>query len=211
MRIFIHGTGHKAASWKQTLSYMRDTGDILCPDLGSILGGKEASYGNLYSSFIEYCGRIDGALELCGLSLGGVLALNYALDFPERVGSLVLIGTPHKAPKAALVFQNIVFRLLPESAFNGMAFGKRDTLALGNSLKGLDLGARAQEVRTPTLVLCGEKDNINMKSAQFLARNITGARLRMIEGAGHAVNEEKPETLARALEEFYALVSTPGI
>lgn len=202
-KIFLHGTGHRAESWNETLSYMRDGGDILCPDLRSILGGEEASYGNLYSSFIEYCGGIGEPLELCGLSLGGVLALNYALDFPEKVGSLVLIGTPHKVPKAAFTFQNIIFRLLPEPTFKGMAFGKRDVLALGSSLKGLYLGAGAREVKCPALILCGEKDNVNMKSAQFFAENIKDAKLRIIEGAGHVVNEERPEVLARALEEFY--------
>lgn len=63
-KIFIHGSGHKAESWKATLSYMKNSGDILCPDLSSILKGKEATYENLYAAFIEYCGRIDGRIHL---------------------------------------------------------------------------------------------------------------------------------------------------
>ena len=45
-KILIHGTGHKAASWKKTISCMNDQEDILCPDLCSILKGKEAVYEN---------------------------------------------------------------------------------------------------------------------------------------------------------------------
>lgn len=56
-KILIHGTGHKAASWKETISCMNDQKDILCPDLCSILKGKEAVYENLYSSLIEYMQR----------------------------------------------------------------------------------------------------------------------------------------------------------
>ena len=78
MKILIHGSGHKAASWDKVISYMNNDKDILCPNLSTILNGKEASYDNLYSSFVEYCNKIDGKIDLCGLSLGGILALNYA-------------------------------------------------------------------------------------------------------------------------------------
>ena len=45
-KVFIHGSGHRAASWNQTISHMTDKDDIMCPDLSSILEGKEASYEN---------------------------------------------------------------------------------------------------------------------------------------------------------------------
>lgn len=52
--------GQKAASWEKTTSYMVNGTEILYPDLSNILKGKEASYRNLYSSFAEYCNKIDG-------------------------------------------------------------------------------------------------------------------------------------------------------
>ncbi len=48
--------------------------------------------------------------NLCGISLGGILALNYVLDFPDKVKSLVLIGISHKVPKVMFSIQNIIFR-----------------------------------------------------------------------------------------------------
>jgi len=110
-KVLIHGSGHQSASWKEVISYMPNSEDIMCPNLRSILAGKEASYANLYASFVEYCDQIDGHIHLCGLSLGGILALNYALDFPEKVKSLVLIGPPHKIPKVAFGIQNVISRL----------------------------------------------------------------------------------------------------
>ena len=136
---------------------------------------------------------------------GGILALDYALDHPENVKTLVLIGTPHKVPKGAFALQNVVFRFLPKSTFASMAFNKRDTFALGNSMKDLDFSGRLGELRCPTLILCGEKDGANLQSARFLAEHIPGAELRVIENAGHVVNEENPRALAERLNEFYTL------
>ena len=81
-KILIHGSGHKADSWRQTVSHMAGGEDILCPELSALLRGRPASFENLSAGFAEYCGRLDGPLHLCGLSLGGILALDYALRFP---------------------------------------------------------------------------------------------------------------------------------
>ena len=201
--IFIHGSGHKATSWNETISHMRNDKEILCPNLFSILNGKEASYPNLYSSFVEYCNGISGQIHLCGLSLGGILALNYVLDYPNKVKTLVLIGTPHKIPKVLFSIQNMVFRFLPKSVFKNMAFTKKDIFILVNSIKKLDFSNRVQNIECPTLIVCGKKDSANIKSAYYLAKNIKNAKLKIIENVGHVVNEENPKELAKELDNYY--------
>ena len=202
-KIFVHGSGHKATSWEKTISYMTNNEDIVCPNLSSILEGKEASYENLYSSFVKYCNKTDGQIHLCGLSLGGILALNFALDFPQKVKTLVLIGTPYKVPKVAFSFQNIIFRFLPKSIFETMAFDKKNTFALGDTMKNLDFSDRVKNIKCPTLILCGKKDSANMKSADYLSQSIRSAELKIIENTGHVVNEENPKALADILNEYY--------
>jgi pimeloyl-ACP methyl ester carboxylesterase len=202
--ILIHGSGHKVTSWNETISYMESDKEILCPNLSLILNGKEANYINLYSSFVEYCNKINGQINLCGLSLGGILALNYALDFPEKVKTLVLIGTPHKIPKVMFSIQNMIFRFLPKSVFKNMEFSKNDTFILGNSMKKLDFSNRVQNIKCSTLIICGKKDGANIKSAYYLAKNIKNAKLKIIENTGHIVNEENPKALAKELEEYYS-------
>ena len=189
-KIFIHGSGHKGSSWNEVVKRMKNKDSILCPDLSTILSGKEASYSHLYSSFVEYCNGIEGKIDLCGLSLGGILALNYAIEYPGKVKSLVLIGTPHKVPKLMFSIQNLIFRLLPKSTFKGMAFNKKDTFILGNTMQELDFSNNVQVINCPTLIICGEKDKANMKSAHFLSENIKGSELRIIKETGHVVNEE---------------------
>ena len=189
--------------WQKTISYMKDQKNILCPDLYSILNGQDATYENLYTSFVEYCSRIDGQIHLVGLSLGGIIAMNYALDFPEKVKTLVVIGTPHKIPKVAFEIQNVIFRFFPKSVFKEMAFDKKDTFALGNSIKKLEIADRMQEIKCPVLVICGEKDRANKKSVYYFSENIENVALCMIEKTGHVVNEENPKELARILNEYY--------
>ena len=202
-KIFVHGSGHKATSWEKTISCMTNNEDIVCPNLSSILEGKEASYENLYSSFVKYCNEFDGQIHLCGLSLGGILALNFVLDFPQKVKTLVLIGTPYKVPKVAFSFQNIIFRFLPKSIFETMAFDKKNTFALGDTMKNLDFSDRVKNIKCPTLILCGKKDSANMKSADYLSQNIRSAELKIIENTGHVINEENPKALADILNEYY--------
>ncbi len=156
-RIFLHGFGYTSTSWNETISYMKNKKDILCPNLSSILDGKEADYCNLYSSFTEYCHNNEGQLNLCGFSLGGILVLNYTLDFPDKVKSLVLIGTPHKIPKVMFCIQNIIFKFLPKSTFENMTFNKKDTFILLNSMKTLDFRNKVQMIKCPTLLICGKK------------------------------------------------------
>lgn len=202
-KILIHGSGHKADSWNKVIEYMNNDKDILCPNLATILNGKKSSYINLYSSFADYCNKFEGQIELCGLSLGGILALNYAIDYPNKVKKLVLIGTPHKVPKLMFCIQNIIFKFLPKSLFKTMAFNKKDTFILGNTMKNLDFSNRVRNIKCQTLVICGEKDNANIKSAYYLAENIENAKLEIMKNTGHIINEESPKELSNLLNKFW--------
>ena len=200
--ILIHGLGHKAESWEKTISYMENKKEILYPDLSTILNGKEANYNNLYSQFVKYCNKIDEKINLCGLSLGGILALNYALDFPEKVNSLILIGTPYKVPRVMFRIQNMIFKFLPKSLFESMAFNKKDTFILGNSMKNLDFSNDVKNIKCKTLIIYGKKDKANIKSAYYLSENIKNSQLKIINNTGHIVNEENPRELSLIISNF---------
>lgn len=95
------------------------------------------------------------------------------------------------------------FKFLPQSIFDNMAFNKEDTFILGKSMKKLDFSNKVQKIKCPTLIVCGEKDSANIKSAYYLSENIKNAKLKIIENTGHVVNEEKPQILAKVLEQLY--------
>lgn len=201
--IFVHGSGQRSNSWDKVLSEIEYKNECLTPDLRDILKGKPATYKNLYGAFKSYCDQFEEKINIVGLSLGGILALEYVMENPERVQKLMLIATPHKVPKLVFTIQNIVLRFLPSSLFKDMAFNKEDTLALGKSMKDLNFTNRVSKLKNETCVVCGQKDKTNLKSAYYLKEHIKSAKLIIVEGAGHVLNEEVPEKLAGVINGFF--------
>ena len=198
--IYLHGLGQTPDSWNRVLGYRNTATDNICPDLARLVHGREANYPDLYAAFSALCDTIEDDLTLCGLSLGGVLALNYTIDHPEKVRSLILIATPYKMPKQLLRLQNILFRFLPKSAFSQTGFQKTDFIRLCHSMAELDFSRSLRKVTCPVLVLCGEHDRANQKAARMLAGLLKNAAFQQIPNAGHEVNTDAPERLAEILK-----------
>ena len=200
--IFLHGLGQDCKSWERTAAAMGNGGDVYCPSLPDMLLGKEVCYANLYQTLEEYCEPFNEPFCLCVLSLGGILALHYAIAHSDRVAALVLIGTQYQMPKRLLKLQNILFRCMPNAAFQGMGFGKADVIKLSKSMMHLDFGQDLRRVHCWTLVVCGEKDRANRAAALKLKERIPRAQLAILPRAGHEVNTECPEALGDVLQAF---------
>jgi pimeloyl-ACP methyl ester carboxylesterase len=68
---------------------------------------------------------------------------------------------------------------------------------------------RLAEIKTPTLVIVGDKDWPDvMSSSRLLAEGIDGARLETIPGVAHVPNMERPEEFNRLVLEFLGDVGT---
>ena len=204
--VFIHGIGQCSSSWDKMISFMTKPVNAECPDLVKLLNGEEFTYTNLYRAFSNHCNNIPGPLNLCGLSLGGVFALNYTIDNPARVHSLVVIGARYKVPKALAIIQNIIYQLTPQSTFQKIGFNKKNSIRFVNSMIGLDFSDKLSVISCPTLILCGENDVANKKAVKSLADKMPEAIFQLIENAAHEVNVDNPQALALTLEAFYSAV-----
>lgn len=78
---------------------------------------EKFNYSSLFQEFVAYCNRFEGKLNLCGLSLGGLLALNFAKMFPDKINSLIIIDTPYKILKFLFKLQGIIFHMMPKNTF----------------------------------------------------------------------------------------------
>lgn len=58
------------------------------------------------------------------------------------------------------------------------------------------------DIAVPTLVIVGSEDKAFIGSSEYMARKISGSRLVVLEGAGHAAGIEKADEFNAALLEF---------
>jgi len=66
-----------------------------------------------------------------------------------------------------------------------------------------DLTGDVNKIKTPLLVVCGTEDKMTTPaSSEKIAAEIPGAKLVLIEGAGHMAMMEKPEDFNRAVKDF---------
>ena len=195
--VLLHGMGQNASSWDKTISLLSDDTETVCPELSDFFTEGNCFYNKMYAAFCDYCNNFSELLNLCGLSLGAVLALNYAIDFPKKVNSLILIAPQYDMPKFLLKVQNVLFKFMPESQFT-----KKDFITLTNSMADMDFTNGLDKVTCPVLILCGEKDNVNKKAAIKLAEKLPNAKFATIENSGHEVNIDNPQGLAKVTGEL---------
>ena len=203
--ILIHGLGQNETSWNLVETELKNNNiKVEKPNLYSIIKNEKINYTTMFQKFADYCNSFDDKLNLCGLSLGGILALDYAKKFPDKVNSIILVGTPYKIPKILFKIQGIIFHLMPKATFEKIGCSKKDFISLVNSMSDLDIASNLDKVKCKTLILCGVKDNQNMESAKLLNKNIKGSSFRTIDNSSHEVNIDNPKELSNIIYDFWS-------
>ena len=205
--LYLHGLGQNPDSWNRTIKETKVSESSVSLSLSEMLEGKSATYKELYSSFSGECDKENEEIVLCGLSLGAVLALNYAIDHPDKVKALVLIAAQYKMPKKLLKVQNMLFHLMPNSAFNKMGLKKADVISLCGTMAELDFSDSLHKVPCPVLIVCGEKDKANIKASKELCHYLNNSCFHELMKTGHEANIESPEELALVLQRFHDSIS----
>lgn len=199
--ILVHGLGQNQQAWNEVIRLLNFNDDIMVPQLNNFEISGPLTYEKLYGEFCALCHR-ESSINLCSLSLGAILCLNYAIDYPENVNSLTVIAPQYKIPKGLFKVQNMIFKLLPKSAFTKMGFSKTETLSLVNSMVNIDFTDRLKRINCPTLIMCGAKDNANIKATKSLRGLIQDSIYEEIKNSKHEVNIGNPSGLANQLNEF---------
>ncbi len=195
--VFLHGLGQRAAGWDQVASQFPNTD---CPELFEIAGEK-LNYSAILSSLEERYEYEKEPLCLCGLSLGGMLALDYALRHGDQVAAMVLLGARDRTPRLLMDIQDLLFRCMPDKAFASTGMKKEQVRDLTRSMKNLDFTDRLSTIHCPVTVACGEKDHPNLAAARRLAKYLPNARLYVVPHAGHELNTDAPDTVAEIVRE----------
>lgn len=74
-----------------------------------------------------------------------------------------------------------------------------EALRTGDQFEG---AGSLDEIACPTLVVCGTRDTANVPASRYIAESVPGARLELIEGAGHDVMHEATAAFNTLLYDF---------
>ncbi len=93
--VLIHGWGVGSAIWQPLLPYLNKRYSVVLVDLPGYVdaGAASASTWKLEDLISELAALIDQPAIWCGWSMGGLLAIEVASRFPEKVQSLITLGT----------------------------------------------------------------------------------------------------------------------
>jgi pimeloyl-ACP methyl ester carboxylesterase len=169
-------------------------------------------------AFIEATG-LD-AVALVGFSDGAMVALLVALERPDLVSKLVLIGQPINlegtrpeilamvdsmtADSLPPMLRDLYEAASPDGPEHFVTVFEKLKPALSFSDGGEVAVSRLADVAAPTLVLVGDADIPTIEHAAAMQRALQSGQLGVVPGASHALLWEKPDLANRLLLDFLA-------
>ncbi|HVA53599.1 MAG TPA: alpha/beta hydrolase [Acidimicrobiales bacterium] len=231
--VFVHGLGTGSQAWAPQVTHFGERYQVVTPDLPGF-GDTEgefsfASAENHLATVVDELGSDD--VVLVGLSLGALVALHYALRFPDRVKGLVLVagfaslpeelrnqqaamigeleGLPLEA--AGVVVEQLTANVPEEFRSDARAALRRFTpsslATLFREVSNYDTTSACAGFTRPTLVAYGSQDSLNEPLCRDLAQRLPGAVTQVIADAGHVANLDAPAAFDAMLDGFLAILS----
>ncbi len=239
--VLLHPFPLDSGFWSAVAPHLAADRPVLAPEfpgLGSAPSQEHPTVDGFADAVADLIAREaeGGRAAVCGLSLGGYVALALAARHPERVAALVLADTRAEADtpearegrhaSAAQVraeglgpfLDGFTPRLVAPGDHASLTAARaiaeaQDPEAVARALEALagraDRVADLPAMRAPALVLVGELDALTpLAFSQTLASGIPGAELAVIPGAGHLTALERPDEFAAVVRGF--LERLPG-
>jgi 3-oxoadipate enol-lactonase len=230
--LFLHGVGSDKSVWRPQLDHFRRRNSAIAidyPGYGEselIEGATRDDYARAAFAALDAMGRERA--HVCGLSLGGVVAIAMHALGPERCLSLVLADSFAVHPDGQAIYERGVagsrdLRAMAETRVDMLLAQPADPAVRSEVVETMakidpaayrigaeavwlaDQRERAGAIDVPTLVICGSEDKVTPPAlSRELADLIPGARYTEIGGAGHLSNLERPDAFNRLLDEFIA-------
>ena len=229
--LLVHGAGGNLMHWPGELRRLPEYAvyALDLPGHGKSGGEGRTSIG----AYAEVVRGFADALNLpcfvlAGHSMGGGIALEFALRYPGRLAGLVLVSTGARLPVAPEVMTGILTDpvgtadLLTTWTHGGRA--DPNLLRLYNrrlhevaprvfhddflACDAFDRTADVERIRIPALIICGDADQMTpVRFSRDLAAQISGAQLVIVPGAGHMVMLEAPGVVTEEVTRFVARVN----
>jgi len=234
--LLIHGHGSSTQDWALQVEYFAQRYQVIAFDVRGC--GRSAKPRGPYSMrlFAEDTAALIQKLKVApvhvmGVSMGGMIALELVLGFPQLVKSMVLVNSYPEmrvetwnewmmvwrrflmldllgVRKMGIILSKILF-IKPEQEDLRKTFvehwAQNDRRAYRTSLKAIihwDVEARLGEIHCPVLVVASDEDYLPLEEKQAYTAKIANAKLVVIEDARHAVTAERSEQFNKTVDEF---------
>lgn len=243
--VLLHGLGGSSADWAASAPAFRSRFRVIAPDTRGGFLSRDLDHPQGPFTLAQLAGDVLallcqlGALpaHLVGWSMGGMVALQAAVDAPDCVRSLTVINSgPDWRPKTplqrmALGLRGLVTtfvgpgpmatvlapKLFPSASQAELRQGyiermrrndKAAYAALLAAIVGWSVADRLPTLTMPVLVVASDGDYTSVASKQLWVQQLQAARLVVVPGTRHALPLEAPERLCAILDDF--LVGLPG-
>ena len=217
--ILLHGIGTGPGAWGPQIEALSPEREVVAPDLvGAYASGWEAA--------VEEVRRLTNQhreVDLCGLSLGGLIALQIAAERSEAGERLIVCaafrGLPPGLRRRVRAMATLT-RLMPRGLlhrqfvaeipqpYRNRALAEIAPLGPGKLARLMRQAASARidtkSIAARALVLCGDRDEANLKLARDLASELPGSTFALVPEAGHVANLDNAEAFTGLVAEFLA-------
>jgi pimeloyl-ACP methyl ester carboxylesterase len=219
---FVHGIAASLEVWAKPAAELAGRYRVLRFDLRS---HGQSSAPDAPVTRHDLAADLIGLLDVLGIdriavvghSAGGVIAMHTALDFPERVWALGLVGTASECnDKTAQWYTKCIEKGRSEGGEGimkamGMKPGTRPVpdgvgaghvIAAMRTLNADPLTERMRGLALPTFIIVGEKDFLGAGGSVILSRAVAGSELHIVPERGHGIYLEDPAGFSSLLGAF---------
>jgi pimeloyl-ACP methyl ester carboxylesterase len=229
--VLLHGAGGNHLVWPAQVRHLANTAvyALDLPGHGASPGPGASEIG-IYSEIVR---DFVDSLELpwfllAGHSMGGAIALDFALAYSQRLAAIAAVGTGARMRVAPALLEGVLqdfdaateqivecsYRLETPPAEKELYLRhlrENDPHVLYSDFvacHNFDVVDRLATLTTPSLFICGRQDRMTPPERSIYLRNhVAGSELLVIEDAGHNVMVERPQPVADALQAFLAKVT----
>ncbi|NLG99720.1 MAG: alpha/beta hydrolase [Chloroflexi bacterium] len=235
--ILLHGWLGSWGLWQETMAFLGQHYRTYALDFwGFGESGKKRNtymvqdFVSLVDQFMDKLGIASA--PLVGHSMGGTVSLSVAIQYPERVQKVTIIGSPivgsSLAPALKLAgYRPIAFLLFTmfgmfraamrvaspficrDPRFPDMMDSDLSKTTLESflvsiaSLRRTDLRPNLHQIKVPVMGMFGDRDNIvHPRQWQPLLQGIPTARIERFKKAGHFIMLDEPQECMRLLKDF---------
>ena len=235
--LFLHGLGSCGQDWVLQIPTFCERFHVIALDLhGHGQTDKPRWRVSIAKMTADVAYLLDALgirrTHVVGLSMGGCVAQQLALDDPARVCSLTLVntfarfdmGSPSNAiPLVARMgvlgllglpaqARFVAARLFPKPEQAQMRTLAAQRIASNDmmtyirlllAISAFDVTHRLSEITCPTLVIAGDRDTtVPLRAKKLVAQHVPGARFELVADSGHATPIDQAEVFNRLVLEF---------